>query len=814
MNPSQSTPTIRLPMLGHQLNSGLQQQHPGLNANHLQQQQQQQQPNHNQQGPIQPPPPQSGQDFTLSSVLHFLQTEWRRYERDRNEWEIERAEMRARIALLEGERRSFENIRLDLARRIKMLEYALRMERSKQLNASSQPTGSSSKSNIPSQKDDTPSLGKEGSGSSSPRSDDSPLPDHRISMASLSGLPNGISQGPNKSQPWNTNGTFSNQALLAGVGKPPLGRDPKSRQRSKEYLKQCLQEITYLTSTQALNPLPNRPLLSNSSLPVTIPNLPPFEQGPYNGRPRKVVPESGNPNMSAPPVLGPKHPSEAVPSLNGMSVSAAPNSNNSGTASLASGSDRSDIPFHHASSSSEDQSIQQIELPQSNLDEQVEASASSEQIRQSAIEPVTAIFRPDETWREQLQNARLKGGEGDTHEVGQITSTMGISTPWDVTPRDEDDDMKDNEEEDDDVEEVNIIGEGGETAKVWRAKKTLRNHLDAVRTITFHGQDLLLASGGDDYTVKLWRVDASGLTSNTSNAKTEIEPQLTLRGHSAPVTCLAFSSGRNLLYSGSLDATIHVWRLPPSNHSTYAAFDSSLSKGTLIGHTDAVWDLTLVRDESLLVSCGADGSVKIWDVGSSTAPGSLKMTWGYEGLGEGNQESATDGEPIAATAVEAIKTDLKKIAVAYRNSVVKIFDVDTGKELGRLQSGVVYDGTPSSQINKLASHPTMPLLVTGHEDKHIRLFDITTGQCTHSMVAHLDAVTALAIDPAGFSLVSGGHDCSLRFWDLLSSRACVQETTSHREKADEGVLDVAFHPSLPFLASAGADGVIKLYATS
>ena len=36
---------------------------------------------------------------------------------------------KARIALLEGERRSFENIKLDLMRRIKMLEYALRMER-------------------------------------------------------------------------------------------------------------------------------------------------------------------------------------------------------------------------------------------------------------------------------------------------------------------------------------------------------------------------------------------------------------------------------------------------------------------------------------------------------------------------------------------------------------------------------------------------------------------------------------------------------------------------------------------------------------
>ena len=44
-----------------------------------------------------PLPPQSGQDYTLSSVLHFLQTEWRRYERDRNEWEIERAEMRVSL---------------------------------------------------------------------------------------------------------------------------------------------------------------------------------------------------------------------------------------------------------------------------------------------------------------------------------------------------------------------------------------------------------------------------------------------------------------------------------------------------------------------------------------------------------------------------------------------------------------------------------------------------------------------------------------------------------------------------------------------
>lgn len=82
------------------------------------------------------------------------------------------------------------------------------------------------------------------------------------------------------------------------------------------------------------------------------------------------------------------------------------------------------------------------------------------------------------------------------------------------------------------------------------------------------------------------------------------------------------------------------------------------------------------------------------------------------------------------------------------------------------------------------------------------------------MAAHLEPVTSLSIDAAGFSLVSGGHDCSVRFWDLLGAHACIQEISSHREKAHEGVLAVEFHPSLPFMASAGADGVVKLHASS
>ena len=32
-----------------------------------------------------------------------------------------------------------------------------------------------------------------------------------------------------------------------------------------------------------------------------------------------------------------------------------------------------------------------------------------------------------------------------------------------------------------------------------------------------------------------------------------------------------------------------------------------------------------------------------------------------------------------------------------------------------------------SQANSIVSHPTMPLLITAHEDKYINIYDINTG---------------------------------------------------------------------------------------
>ena len=102
-----------------------------------------------------------------------------------------------------------------------------------------------------------------------------------------------------------------------------------------------------------------------------------------------------------------------------------------------------------------------------------------------------------------------------------------------------------------------------------------------------------------------------------------------------------------------------------------------------------------MRDESTLISCGAEGRVKVWDVSGPSGGGELRMSWGYNGITDEDDQHdkellEEDGTFPGATSVEALKTDLKRVAVAYQNAVVKIFDIATGKEVARLASDISY----------------------------------------------------------------------------------------------------------------------------
>ena len=83
--------------------------------------------------------------------------------------------------------------------------------------------------------------------------------------------------------------------------------------------------------------------------------------------------------------------------------------------------------------------------------------------------------------------------------------------------------------------------------------------------------------------------------------------------------------------------------------------------------------------------------------------------------------------------------------------------------------------------------------------------------CTHWHVTLVCCVAVFALYCLLLVYNIAGHDCSIRLWNL-DSKTCVQEITSHRKKFDESIHDVAFHPSKPFIASAGADALAKVFA--
>lgn len=147
--------------------------------------------------------------------------------------------------------------------------------------------------------------------------------------------------------------------------------------------------------------------------------------------------------------------------------------------------------------------------------------------------------------------------------------------------------------------------------------------------------------------------------------------------------------------------------------------DPSLALSSFIGHTDSVWDLRLfplsISSSQLLASISADGALKIWDTETKGSP--LRSSWGYNGL-----ETSALLEPTGPytsgltklptpTGLDFCSTDLKKMVVSYSNSVVKLFDIETGKEILAFKSDETYGKHIGLSGNMIEAFLTFKLIV-------------------------------------------------------------------------------------------------------
>ncbi|XP_021058303.1 striatin-3 isoform X5 [Mus pahari] len=651
------------------------------------------------------------QQYTIPGILHYIQHEWARFEMERAHWEVERAELQARIAFLQGERKGQENLKKDLVRRIKMLEYALKQERAKY---------------------------------------------HKLKYGTE------LNQGDLKMPTFESEETKDMEA-------PPVPQNSQlTWKQGRQLLRQYLQEVGYTDTILDVRSQRVRSLLGLSN---SEPN------GSVEAKNLEQILNGGeSPKQKGQEIKRP--PGDVLETFNFLeNADDSDEEENDMIEGIPEGKDKLRIHKHKigneglAADLTDDpdteEALKEFDFLVTAEDGEGAGEARSSGDGTEWAEPIT-----------------FPSGGGKSFIMGSddvLLSVLGLGDLADLTVTNDADYSYD------------LPANKDAFRKTWNPKYTLRSHFDGVRALAFHPVEPVLVTASEDHTLKLWNLQKT--VPAKKSASLDVEPIYTFRAHIGPVLSLAISSNGEQCFSGGIDATIQWWNMPSPNVDPYDTYESNVLAGTLVAHTDAVWGLAYSGIKNQLLSCSADGTIRLWNPQEK-----LPCICTYNG----------DKEHGIPTSVDFIGCDPAHMVTSFNTGCAVIYDLETSQSLVMLSSQVDSGLQSSNHINRVVSHPTLPVTITAHEDRHIKFFDNKTGKMIHSMVAHLDAVTSLAVDPNGIYLMSGSHDCSIRLWNL-DSKTCVQEITAHRKKLDESIYDVAFHPSKAYIASAGADALAKVF---
>ena len=285
--------------------------------------------------------------------------------------------------------------------------------------------------------------------------------------------------------------------------------------------------------------------------------------------------------------------------------------------------------------------------------------------------------------------------------------------------------------------------------------KNFAQHSDAVGSVAFSPDGLMLASGSKDKTIQIWDL-ATGKSLRT------------FAGDSSTIWSVAFDSNGTRLATGTGFWRVMLW---------------DLKTGQVIrslDHTASVWSVALSPDGQLIASGSGDQTTKI----SDATTGSLIQ----------NFPDHTDFVYSVA-----FSPDGKSLISASKDKKITVVDVATGRLLKTLEGH-------GDAVRSVAVSPDGKTIVSGSYDETIKIWNLETGDLIRSIKGHSDDIVSVAISPDAKFIASGSKDKTIKIWDLATGEL-LNTLTGHSDE----VYVVTFSPDGKTIASGSKDNTIKLW---